>query len=113
MLDASAPAPAVPGIISMSPGSVPLYCFSRSSFAARSRFDQLELEDRGLADDVLGVRDVADAGHLDEDLVVLRLPRDLGSVTPSSLTRRSIVCIVWSTACSRRSRSMVGFILNS
>src|SRR5262245_29311400 len=44
---------------------------------AGTRFDQLELEDCGLADDVLRVRDVGDARELDDDLVLLRLPGDL------------------------------------
>jgi hypothetical protein len=35
----------------------------------RAGFDQLELEDRGLADDVLRARHVADAWHLDEDFL--------------------------------------------
>ena len=36
-----------------------------------------------------------------------------GSVTPSSLTRRSIVVRACTTACSRMVRSMFGFSLNS
>ena len=97
----------------MSPGSVPLYCFSRSSFARRARFDQPELEDRRRPDDLLRARDVGHAGHLDDELFLADCRAMVGSVTPSSLTRRSIVCIACSTACSRRSRSMSGFIMNS
>ena len=34
-----------------------------------------------------------------------------GSATPSSLTRRPIVCSAWTTVCSRMSFSMLGFIV--
>ena len=36
----------------------------------------------------------------------------LGSVTPSSLTRRSIVWRAWTTASSRRLTWTFGFIVN-
>ncbi len=44
---------------------------------------------------------------------VLPYTEMFGSVTPSSLTRRSIVVRACTTACSRIVRSMFGFSLNS
>jgi hypothetical protein len=109
---ASAPAPAEPGITSRSPGRLPLYCFSRSSFDAGPASTSLNSR---IA--VWPMMSLARATSLTPGICTRISSPDcramLGSVTPSSLTRRSIVSIACSIACSRRSRSMVAFILNS
>ncbi len=46
--------------------------------AGRSRFDQLQLEQRRRLDDLLGARDVAHARQLDQDLILPALTRDDG-----------------------------------
>ena len=45
--------------------------------------------------------DVGDAGQLDKDLIAAAVAGDDGVATPSSLTRRSIVCSACVTASSR------------
>ena len=79
--------------------------------AGRALLDELQLEQRRLLDDLLGARDVGDARQLHQNLIAAPpCGATIGSATPSSLTRRSMVCIAWSTAPARALLAMFGFI---
>ena len=64
--------------------------------------DDLQLEQRRRPDDLLGALHVGHARQLHQDLVgAAPCAATIGSATPSSLTRRSIVCSACVTASSR------------
>ena len=90
--------PFSPSRISESAGTWPAMACS----AVSDRSTHAEIELRRLAEELLEPRRVLQARDLHQNAVAT-LALDRGSTVPSSLTRRSMIWIDWSTDCRMRS----------